>query len=66
MLIYLIEALGKFSYFLEYVSIFQKPKINYLRYLKIFLEALNMFLSSLGAKTFIGIFWAFLEVSTIF
>jgi hypothetical protein len=56
MLIYIIEVLGKFSYFSEYFSIFRKPKSTYLRYLKMFLETLSMFLSSLGAKTFLGIF----------
>jgi hypothetical protein len=43
MLIYLIEAFGKFSYFSEYFSIFWKPKSIYLRYLKTFAKALNMF-----------------------
>jgi hypothetical protein len=31
-----------------------------------FLETLNMFLSSLGAKTYLEIFLIFLEASTIF
>jgi hypothetical protein len=31
-----------------------------------FLETLIMFLSSLGAKTFLGVFLQFLEASTIF
>jgi hypothetical protein len=66
MLTYLIEALGKFSYFSEYFSIFRKPKSIYLWNLKMFLEILIMFLSSLGAKTFIGIFLEFLKVSIIF
>jgi hypothetical protein len=43
MLTYLIEALGKFSYFLEYFSIFRKPKSIYLRNLKMFLEIIIMF-----------------------
>jgi hypothetical protein len=43
MLTYLIEALGKFSYFSEYFSIFRKPKFIYLRNLKMFLEILTMF-----------------------
>jgi hypothetical protein len=60
MLIYLIE------YFLEYFSIFQKPKSIYFKYLKMFLETLSMFLSSLGAKTFLGIFLEFLDASIIF
>jgi hypothetical protein len=42
MLTYLIEALGKFSYFSEYFSIFQKPKSIYLRNLKMFLKILIM------------------------
>jgi hypothetical protein len=43
MLVCPIEGLGKFSYFLEYFSIFRKPKSIYLRYLKMFLETLFMF-----------------------
>jgi hypothetical protein len=43
MLIYLVEVFGKFSYFSEYFSIFQKPKSIYLRYLKTFPEGLDMF-----------------------
>jgi hypothetical protein len=66
MLKYLIEALGKFSYFSEYFSIFRTPKSIYLRNLKMFLEILIMFLSSLGAKTFIGIFLEFLKTYIIF
>ena len=66
MLVYPIEALGKFSYFLEYFSIFRKLKYIYLRYLKMFLETLSMFLSSLGAKTFLEMFLEFLESSIIF
>jgi hypothetical protein len=31
-----IEALDRFSYFLEYFSIFRKPKSIYLRYIKCF------------------------------
>jgi hypothetical protein len=65
MLTYLIEALGKFSYFSEYFSIFWKPKSIYLRNLKMFLEILIMFFSSLGAKTFIGIFLEFLKAYII-
>jgi hypothetical protein len=66
MLTYLIELFGKFSYFSEYFSIFQKPKSIYLRNLKMFLEILIMFLSSLGAKTFIGFFLEFLKAYIIF
>jgi hypothetical protein len=66
MLVYPIKALGRFLYFLEYFSIFRKPKSIYLRYLSMFLETLSMFLSSLGAKTFLGIFLEFLEASIIF
>jgi hypothetical protein len=54
MLIYLIKAFGKFSYFSKHFSIFWKPKSIYLRYLKMFLE------------TFIGFFLEFLEASAIF
>jgi hypothetical protein len=43
MLTYLIEALGKFSYFSEYFSIFWNPKSIYLWNLKIFLEIIIMF-----------------------
>jgi hypothetical protein len=60
MLIYLIEALCKFSYFLEYFSIFREPKFIYLRYLKTFLEDLNMFFEFVGcqniSRKFSGIF----------
>jgi hypothetical protein len=66
MLTYLIEGLGKFSYFSEYFSIFRKPKSIYLWNLKMFLEILIMFLSLLGAKTFIGNFLEFLKVFIIF
>jgi hypothetical protein len=66
MLTYLIEALGKFSYFSENFSNFEKPKSIYFRNLKMFLETLIMFLSSLGDKTFIGIFLEFLKASIIF
>jgi hypothetical protein len=65
MLQYLIEALGKFSYFSEYFSILRKPKSIYLRYLKMFLKTLLMFLSSLGAKTFLEFFLEFLEAFII-
>jgi hypothetical protein len=50
MVIHLIEALDKFSYFSEYCSILQKPKIIYLRYLNIFLEALNMCFEFIGCQ----------------
>jgi hypothetical protein len=43
MLVYPIEALGRFSHFSEYFSIFRKPKSIYFRYLKMFLKTLNMF-----------------------
>jgi hypothetical protein len=66
MLVYPIKALGRFSHFLEYFSIFRKSKYIYLRYLKMFLETLSMFSSLLGAKTFIGIYLEFLEASIIF
>jgi hypothetical protein len=59
MLTYLIEVLGKFSYFSEYFSIFWKPKSIYLRKLKMFLETLIMFFEFIRCKTFIGIFLDF-------
>jgi hypothetical protein len=43
MLTYLVEALGKFSYFSEYFSIFRKPKSIYLRKLKMFFGIVIMF-----------------------
>jgi hypothetical protein len=66
MLIYLVKVSVKFSYFSEYFSIFREPKSIYLRYLKIFSKALNTFLSSLGAKSFLVIFLDFLEPSRYF
>jgi hypothetical protein len=50
MLIYLVEAFDKFSYFSEYFSIFWKPKSNYLRYLKTFSKTLNMFFEFVGCQ----------------
>jgi hypothetical protein len=50
MLTYLIEALGKFSYFSEYFSIFRKPKSIYLRNLKMFLEIIIMFFEFIRCK----------------
>jgi hypothetical protein len=58
MLTYLIEALGKFSYFGIFFY-FPETKIYLFEELKMFLEILIMFLSSLGAKTFIAIFLNF-------
>jgi hypothetical protein len=56
MLTYLIEVLGKFSYFF----IFWKPKSIYLRNLKIFLEILIMFFEFIRCqniyRNFSGIF----------
>jgi hypothetical protein len=66
MLTYVIEALGKFSYFLEYFSIFWKPKSIYLRNIKMFLEILIMFFEFIRCQTFIGFFLEFLKVSIIF
>jgi hypothetical protein len=66
MLSYLIEALGKFSYFSEYFSIFRKPKSIYLRNLKMFLEILIMFFELIRCQTFIGIFLEFLKAYIIF
>jgi hypothetical protein len=43
MLINIIEALDKFSYFLEYFCIFSETKIYLFEVLKIFLKTLNMF-----------------------
>jgi hypothetical protein len=60
MLTYLIEALGKFSYFSEYFSIFWKPKSIYLWNLKMFLEILIMFFEFIRSqniyRNFSGIF----------
>jgi hypothetical protein len=60
MLTYLIEALGKFSYFSEYFSIFRKPKSIYLRNLKMFLEIIIMFFEFIRCqknyRNFSGIF----------
>jgi hypothetical protein len=44
-----------FMFFRVFFSIFSKPKSIYCRYLKTFSKTLIMFLSSLGAKTFLGI-----------
>jgi hypothetical protein len=66
MLVYSIETLGKFSYFSEYFSIFLKPKSILFEVLKMFLETQVYFLSSLDAKTFLGVFLDFLEVFIIF
>jgi hypothetical protein len=65
MLIYLIEALEKFLIF-GIFSIFRKPKSIYLRYLKIFLETLNMYFEFIRCQNFSRIFQEFLEASTIF
>jgi hypothetical protein len=43
MLVYAIEAIGRFSYFSKYFSIFRKLKYIYLRDIKMFLETLIMF-----------------------
>jgi hypothetical protein len=59
MFIYLVEVFCKISYFSEDLSIFQKS--IYLRYFKTFSKVLNMFLSSLGAKSCLGIFLKFFE-----
>jgi hypothetical protein len=60
MLTYLIEALGKFSYFSEYFSIFRKTKSIYLWNLKMFLEILIMFFEFIRCqniyRNFSGIF----------
>jgi hypothetical protein len=54
------EAFGKFSYFLEYFSIFRKPKSIYLRYLKMFLETLIMFFELIRCQnTYKIFFWNF-------
>jgi hypothetical protein len=47
-------------------SIFREPKFIYLGYLKTFSKVLNMFLSSLGAKSCLVIFLEFLEPSRYF
>jgi type III secretory pathway component EscT len=46
--------------------IFLNSKSIYLRHLKIFSKVLNMFLCSLGAKSFLGFFLEFLEPSRYF
>jgi hypothetical protein len=56
MLVYPIEALGRFSYFSEYFFIFQKPKSIYLRYLKMFLENLSMFFEFIRCQNISRIF----------
>jgi hypothetical protein len=60
MLTYLLEALGKFSYFSEYFSIFRNPKSIYLWNLKIFLKILIMFFEFIRCqniyRNFSGIF----------
>jgi hypothetical protein len=63
MLICLVEVSCKFSYFSEYFFIFQNSKSIYLRYLKTISKVLNTFLSSLGAKSCVGIFLEFLGPS---
>jgi hypothetical protein len=65
MLIYLIEALGKFSYFRN-SFLFPETKIYLFEVLKMVLETLICFLSSLGAKTFLEVFLEFLEASIKF
>jgi hypothetical protein len=42
MLVYLVAAFDKFSYFSNNFSIFQKQKSTYLRYLKTFSKDLNI------------------------
>jgi hypothetical protein len=61
MLTYLIEALGKFSYFSEYFSIFRKPKTIYLWNLKIFLEILIMFFEFIRCQNIYRNFSGFFE-----
>jgi hypothetical protein len=65
MLVYPIEALGRFSYFRN-IFLFSENKIYLFKVLKMFLETPNMFLSPLGAKTFLEFFLEFLEASIIF
>jgi hypothetical protein len=61
MLTYLIEALGKFSYFSEYFSIFRKPKSIYLRNLKMFLEILIMFFEFIRCQNIYRNFYRIFE-----
>jgi hypothetical protein len=61
MLTYLIEALGKFSYFSENFSIFLKPKSIYLRNLKIFLENVIMFFEFIRCQNIYRIFFEIFE-----
>jgi hypothetical protein len=66
MLTYLIKALGKFSYFSEYFSIFRKPKSIYLGNLKMFLEIIIMFFEFNRFQNIYRNFLEFLKVSIIF
>jgi hypothetical protein len=66
MLVYPIEAIGRFFIFFGVFFYFPKTKIYLFEVLKMFLETLICFLSSLGAKTFLGMFLEFLEASIIF
>jgi hypothetical protein len=50
------EDFSEFSYFSKCFPIFRKPKSIYLRYLKTFSKALNVFLSSLGVIPCLTIF----------
>jgi hypothetical protein len=65
MSICLIEVAHKFSYFLN-IFYFSNSKSIYLRYIKIFSKVLNMFLSSLGAKSCLKIFLELFEPSRYF
>jgi hypothetical protein len=66
MLVYAIKALGRFSYFSKYFSIFQKIKYIYLRDLKMFLETLIMFFEFIRWQNINRIFLEFFKVSIIF
>jgi hypothetical protein len=65
MLVYSIEALGRFSYFGIFVY-FPKTKIYLFKVLKNVFRKSVCFMSSLSVKTFLGIFLEFLETSIIF
>jgi hypothetical protein len=66
MSICLVEVSRKFSYFSGNFSSFQNSKSMYLRSLKHFKKFLICFLSSVGAKSCLGIFLEFLEPSRYF
>jgi hypothetical protein len=61
MLTYLIEALGKFSYFSEYFFYFLETKIHLFEELKMFLETLIMFFEFIRCQNIYRIFSGIFE-----